>query len=146
WRTRLALHHKGLEFAAHPVSVSDKAAIAFSAQDKVPILKHGDRVVSDSWAIAQYLEKEFPDRPALFGGPVGETLTQVFNVWTDRELISALIPYFMRDVLDCVSDADAAHLRGQVEKAFKKSLEELAAEREKAISAFRRKLQPVRKA
>lgn len=146
WRTRLALHHKGLAFTVHPVSVSDKAVIAFSGQGKVPILKHDDHVVADSWAIALYLEQQFPDRPSLFGGAVGETLTQVFNVWTDRELIPALIPYFMHDVLDCVNEADAAHLRGQIESAVKKSLEDLAAEREKALPAFRRKLQPVRKA
>lgn len=146
WRTRLALHHKGLAFTVHPVSVSDKAVIAFSGQGKVPILKHDDHVVADSWAIALYLEQQFPDRPSLFGGAVGETLTQVFNVWTDRELIPALIPYFMHDVLDCVNEADAAHLRGQIESAVKKSLEDLAAERDKALPAFRRKLQPVRKA
>ena len=74
WRTRLALHHKGLTFTVHPVSVSDKAAIAFSGQRKVPILKHGDRIISDSWAIALYLEQAFPDRPSLFGGGVGERL------------------------------------------------------------------------
>ena len=68
WRTRLALHHKGLAFTTHVVSVSDKAAIAFSGQDKVPILRHGDRVVADSWTIALYLEQEFADRPTLFGG------------------------------------------------------------------------------
>ena len=47
WRTRLALHHKGLSFAVHPVSVSDKAAIWFSGQSKVPILKNGEHVVCD---------------------------------------------------------------------------------------------------
>lgn len=145
WRTRLALHHKGLPFAIHPVAVSDKAAIGFSGQTKVPILRHEDRIVTNSWAIALYLEREFPDRPSLFGGAVGETLTQVFNVWTDRELIPALVPYLMRDVLDCVADADAAHLRAQIESGFKRSLEELVSERPKALPAFRRKLQPVRK-
>jgi glutathione S-transferase len=145
WRTRLALHHKGLAFTTHAVSVSDKAAIAFSGQDKVPILKDGDRVISDSWTIALYLEQAFANRPTLFGGAVGETLTQVFNGWTDRELIPALIPYFMRDVLDCVNETDAVHLRGQIERALKKSLEELAVERDKALPAFRRKLAPVRK-
>jgi glutathione S-transferase len=146
WRTRLALHHKDLSFAVHPVAVSDKAAIGFSSQDRVPILKHDDRVISDSWAIALYLEKQFPERPTLFGGEVGQTLTHVFNVWADRELIPALIPFLMRDVLDCVDEADGAHLRRQIEGAMKKSLEELAAGREQAVQAFRRKLQPVRKA
>ena len=111
WRARLALHHKGLAFSVHPVAVSDKAAIGFSGQRKVPIVKHDGHVVTDSWAIALYLEKEFPERPTLFGGNVGQTLTQVFNVWADRELIPALIPFLMRDVLDCVSEADGAHLR-----------------------------------
>jgi glutathione S-transferase len=146
WRTRLALHHKGLPFAVHPVAVSDKAAIGFSGQSKVPILKHDGHVIPDSWAIALYLEKEFPERPTLFGGEVGQTLTHVFNVWADRELIPALIPFLMRDVLDCVSEADGAHLRRQIESAMKKSLEELSAGREQAVQAFRRKLQPVRKA
>lgn len=146
WRTRLALHHKGLPFAAHPVAVSDKAAIGFSGQSKVPILKHDGHVIPNSWAIALYLEKEFPERPTLFGGEVGQTLTHVFNVWADRELIPALIPFLMRDVLDCVREADGAHLRRQIESAMKKSLEELSAGRQQAVQAFRRKLQPVRKA
>jgi glutathione S-transferase len=145
WRTRLALHHKRLAFVVHPVAVSDKVAIAFSGQGKVPILKHGDHVVTDSWAIACYLERAFPDAPSLFGGPVGESLTHFFNLWTDRELVPAIVPYLMRDVLDCVEEADAQHLRGQIEGFFKKSLEELAGERGKVLEQFRRRLQPVRK-
>jgi glutathione S-transferase len=145
WRTRLALHHKSLSFSVHPVAVSDKAAIAFSGQGKVPILKHDDRVITDSWAIARYLERVFPDAPSLFGGPVGESLTQFFNLWTDRELVPAIVPYLMRDVLDCVEEADARHLRGQIEGFFKKPLEELWDQREKALEQFRRRLQPVRK-
>ena len=66
WRTRLALHHKGLGFATHVVSVTDKGAIAFSGQGKVPILRHGDRVVANSWAIALYLDREFADRPRYY--------------------------------------------------------------------------------
>ena len=145
WRTRLALHHKGLQFTVHPVAVSDKAAIGFSGHGKVPILKHDGRVITDSWAIALYLEKEFPEHPTLFGGEVGRTLTQVFNVWVDRELIPALMPFLMRDLTDCVGEADGAHLRRQIESAMKTSLEELHAGHEKALLAFRRKLQPVRK-
>jgi glutathione S-transferase len=145
WRSRLALHHKGLTFTVHPVAVSDKAATAFSGQGKVPILKHDERIVTDSWAIACYLERAFPDAPSLFGGPVGESLTQFFNLWADRDLVPALVPYLMHDVLDCVDEADARHLRAQIEGFFKKSLEELSAERDKALQQFRRRLQPVRK-
>ena len=57
WRTRLALLHKGLTFEVHPVHVSDKEAIAFSGQDKVPVIRDGGHVVSDSWKIAVDLER-----------------------------------------------------------------------------------------
>jgi glutathione S-transferase len=145
WRSRMALHHKGVDFRVRPVAVSDKRAIAFSGQTKVPILKAEDRVVCDSWDIAIFLEREFPDRPSLFGGPVGEQLTYFFNQWTDREIVPALVPYLMRDVLDCVDEPDRQHLRNQIEGFFKKSLEDLYTEREKALAQLGKKLSPVRK-
>lgn len=38
---------------------------------QVPIIQDGDKTVNDSFAIAQYLERTYPDRPSLFGGPGG---------------------------------------------------------------------------
>lgn len=145
WRTRLALLHKGLAVERHPVRVTDKGAIAFSGQDKVPVIRDGDRVVSDSWAIAVYLERTYPDRPSLFGGVAGQNLTQFFNAWADRDLIPLLVPSLMRDVLDCVSTEDAVHHRRQMEAIFKKPLEELYEGRTKSLDQFRRRLSPLRK-
>lgn len=145
WRTRMALHHKGLDFKSHLVAVSDKQAIAFSGQSKVPIIRVGDRVVSDSFEIATFLEREFPDRPSLFGGPQGEQLAYFFNLWTDREIVSGLVPYLMLDVLALVDETDQRHLRGQIEGVFKRSLEDLYGEREKALQQLGKKLAPVRK-
>jgi glutathione S-transferase len=71
WRARLALAHKGLEVETLPWRFTDKAAIADSGQDRVPVLRDEARVVSDSWRIAEYLEDAYPDRPSLFGGPGG---------------------------------------------------------------------------
>ncbi len=145
WRTRMALHHKGLDFDSHPVAVSDKQAIAFSGQGKVPIIRLGDRIVSDSFDIATFLEREYPDRPSLFGGPQGEQLAYFFNLWTDREIVSGLVPYLMLDVLALVDETDQRHLRGQIEGVFKRSLEDLYGEREKAFQQLGKKLAPVRK-
>lgn len=145
WRSRMALLHKGLEFRTRPVAARDKASIAFSGQDKVPIITYGGAVVADSWTIARYLERTFPDRPSLFGGPQGESLSQFFNIWVDRELVPLVMPCLMLDVLDCVDEGDAAHHRSQIEKIFKRPLEELHQERDKSLAQFRRRLQPVRK-
>ena len=73
WRTRHGAPSQGSRISSPIRSRSaTRPAIAFSGQTKVPIVKADDRVVSDSWAIAVFLEREFPDRPSLFGGPVGE--------------------------------------------------------------------------
>ena len=61
WRTRLALHHKGLSFAVHPVAVSDKAAIGFSGQGKVPILKHDGRVIPTRGRSRSIWKRNFPN-------------------------------------------------------------------------------------
>jgi glutathione S-transferase len=145
WRTRLALLHKGLAFEVHPVSVADKGAIRFSGQDLVPIIRDGDRIVSDSWKIACFLEQTYPDRPALFGGALGRNLTYFFNMWADRELIPLLVPPLMLDVLGCVGEAEAVHHRTQMETIFKRKLEDLYAERAKTLEQFRKRLAPVRR-
>lgn len=144
WRTRLALAHKGLAAEYRPVAVSDKQTIAFSGQDKVPILVDGDQVVSDSWVIAEYLERTWPDRPSLFGGATGMGLSRFVNSYVDRTLIPQLVPLVMVDVVACVDPADGRHLRGQIEGLFRRTLEELAAARDTDIRGFRKLLDPVR--
>jgi len=143
WRSRLALAHKDLAVEYKPVRVSDKAAIAFSKQDKVPILVDGEEVIQDSWRIAQHLETRYPDK-SLFGGEIGQSLSRFFNTWVDRTIVPRLIPLLMVDLHGIVEDADARHVRGVIEKAFGKTLEELSANRDKDIVAFRRLLDPAR--
>ena len=63
--------HKGLPFDTIPWRFTDKDAIAFSGQGRVPVLVDGDEVVSDSWTIATYLEDAYADRPSLFRGDGG---------------------------------------------------------------------------
>lgn len=143
WRTRMALAHKGLAFESRPVAVSDKAAIAFSGQERVPILKDGERVVHDSWKIAEYLEATYPDRP-LFGGDIGRSVTRIINAWADRTLIPLLFPALMLENVTRLAASDATHIRAQLEKATGRPLEELAAGRAGAVKAFARSLDPVR--
>jgi len=144
WRTRLALAHKGLAFESRPVKVSDKAAIAFSGQKRVPIIRHGEQVVFDSWRIAEYLEAAFPDTATLFAGPGGQALARFVNHWADRTMIPALAPCVAPYVVDCVEADDAAHIRAGMEKGFGRTLEEMAAARESGLKRFRQAIEPLR--
>jgi glutathione S-transferase len=138
WRSRLALAHKGLTPEYCGVRVSDKATIAFSKQDKVPILRDGEQVIADSWRIAEYLEAAYPDRPSLFGGPVGQGLARLVNAWVDRQIIPAVAPLVVCDLPSCVDEQDGAHLRAHMEKAFGVTLEEMRIERTARLQDLRR--------
>jgi glutathione S-transferase len=144
WRARLALAHKGLAFESRPVKVTDKAAIAFSGQKRVPILRRGDTVVFDSWRIAEFLEQTYPDRPSLFGGPGGLALARFVNHWTDRALIPAVGPTVAAAIPACVEPDDAAHIRATFEKGFGRTLEDMWATRDAGLKRLRTTLEPLR--
>src|SRR5262245_16614353 len=70
WRAKFALAHKGLEWKEVPIGFGDKDRIAFSGQGLVPVIvdhAHADKEVHDSWDIAVYLDRTYPDRPLIEG-------------------------------------------------------------------------------
>jgi glutathione S-transferase len=138
WRTRMALAHKGLPVEYRGVRVSDKASIAFSNQGKVPVLRDGERVIVDSWRIAEYLEQSYPSAPSLFGGATGQALARFINTWADRQAIPAVAPVVACDLPSRVDAEDGAHLRAVFEKAFGQTLEQMREERDGRLKQLRR--------
>ena len=141
WRTKMALKHKGLDFESQPVLMSDKAAIAFSGGKTVPIVRDGERVVRDSWQIAEYLEDRYADRPSLFGGAIGRGMAQAFNTWADRTLLALLMPVIVADLHERIDAGDDAYFRKQFEGFLKSTLEEARARREESGKRLERQLE-----
>lgn len=144
WRTRLALAHKQLPVETVAWRFTEKAAIAFSGQGKVPVLVDGETVISDSWAIAEYLERRYPERPSLFGGETGRAVTRFINQWTDGVLQAALARLLVPDVFAVLHDKDKAYFRESREKFFGCTLEALAARREAYREDLEEALRPLR--
>lgn len=145
WRARLALAHKGLEVETLPWRFTDKAAIADSGQDRVPVLRDEARVVSDSWRIAEYLEDAYPDRPSLFGGPGGRALARFVNAWADAVQLPAVAGLVVADIVPHLGPEDRAYFIASREKRYGKPLAEVVAGRETRVEAFRQTtLQPLR--
>jgi glutathione S-transferase len=144
WRTKLALMHKGLTFETIPWHFTDKDAIAFSGQGRVPVLVDGDRVVFDSWAIATYLEDTYRDRPSLFGGAGGRAVTRFVNVWADTILVGGILRLVVTDILAHLHEKDRAYFRETREKRLGATLEMVSANREADLLTFRKTLEPVR--
>ncbi len=144
WRAKMALKHKGLDFEAIPLLLTDKESIAFANSTSVPVMVDGDAIRADSWDIATYLEETYPDAPSLFGGPIGEGVTRVVNSWCDRAVNVALGPLIARDVLDAAHPTDRAYFRETMEKMYKRTLEEVQEGREDRVKALYRTLDPIR--
>lgn len=144
WRIRFALAHKRLDFEAVPCRFTEKDRIAFSGQEKVPVLIDGDEVVSDSWNIACHLERAYPDRPSLFGGEAGQALTRFYVDWTDRVLHNALIRLLATHIHAHVHEMDKAYFRRTREQRFGTTLEEFCSDRERSLKELNRVLEPLR--
>ena len=144
WRTKLALMHKGLAFETIPWRFTEKDAIAFSGQGRVPVLLDGDRVAFDSWTIATYLEDSYPDRPSLFRGDGGRAVTRFVNAWADTILIGGILRLVVTDIFAHLHDKDRAYFRETREKRLGATLEAVSANRNTDVLTFRKTLEPVR--
>ncbi len=144
WRTRLALAHKGLEAELVPVRFTDKDLVAFSGQTRVPVLVDGETTVSDSWAIACYLEDTYADRPSLFGGAGGRAVSRILNAWMDKVQNPLIVRMIVLDIFNAIDDADKEHFRATREQRFAMPLADVQADRGERIEDFRAGLEFLR--
>ena len=146
WRSRMALAHKNLEVEIVPWRMTEKEAIAFSNQGKVPVIvdgNKGEKVVCDSWNIAKYLEETYPDKPSLFGSAEAQAETMFINSW-DGNVLGVLLPIIIYDVFENLDPKDKAYFRESRESRLGKSLEEFKDVTEDQINNFRTFLDPLR--
>nr|WP_245185454.1 glutathione S-transferase family protein [Falsiroseomonas frigidaquae] len=144
WRTKMALAMKGLPVETIAWRFTEKQVLGALGCDKVPVLVDGDRVVTDSWAIAEYLEETYPDRPSLFGGPGGHALARFINAWTDAVLHAGLVRMVVADIAKVLAPEDAGYFRQSREARFGMPLEAVQADREAKLEGFRQSLHPLR--
>ncbi len=143
WRTRMALAHKGLEAQTLPWRFTEKDAIKPHNSDKVPVLLDGDKAVADSWAIANYLEDKHPDKPSLFGGTGGRAMARMVNSWGDL-MAGSIAPFIVADVHGQLGPVDQKYFRESREARFGKRLEDVIADRDQRVEAWRKTLEPLR--
>nr|WP_246753887.1 glutathione S-transferase family protein [Jiella flava] len=144
WKVRLALKHKGLDFGTRAAGFTEIPELEGGFSKTVPILKDGEALVTDSFAIAEYLETAYPDRPSLFGGEGGRALSRFVESWTQRTIHPALARIAALDIHDCLGASDQAYFRASREKAFGTSLENFVADRQSRIAPFLASLEPLR--
>lgn len=143
WKVRLALRHKGLDFRTVPVPFTGVPAIE-GGSGIVPVLRDGETIVADSFAIAEYLEANYPDAPSLFDGEGGRHLSRFVESWSQRTIHPAVGSFALLDIHDRLDPADQAYFRASRERRLGQPLEAAVEGREQRVGPFLQQLESLR--
>ncbi len=146
WRIRMALAHKGLRFQAVPWRAVEKDRIAKSGGGTVPVLVDGDLWLGESWDIAEYLEKTFPDRPALFDSDGDRAKARLIDHWITQTVHPVIARAVLMDQFPYLDDRDKAYYLERTKRKFGKTLAELDNDPDGAIAELQGVLTPLQSA
>jgi len=145
WKTRMCLAHKGLEFQPVPVGFTQISGIENGDGRRVPVIRHGDNIIEDSFAIALYLRDSYPDRgKRLFKGDGAVSLTRFVESWCQSQIHPWVGKWALMDIYNMLGKEDQAFFRKTREATFKMPLEEVVADRESRIPDLKGILMPIR--
>ncbi|KAA0970221.1 glutathione S-transferase family protein [Aureimonas fodinaquatilis] len=144
WKARMALRHKGLEYTSLPVPFTKVRHVEDGFDRTVPVLRHGKDVVQDSFAIAEYLETTYPDRPSLFGGEGGRAMARFVESWSHVHIRSFVVSAALMDIYSLLDEVDKEHFRRTREAFFGMRLEDVVNRDPARLDEFSRSLEPMR--
>ncbi|MDP7667296.1 MAG: glutathione S-transferase N-terminal domain-containing protein [Rhodospirillales bacterium] len=144
WRTRMALAHKGLAYETRACRHVDIARICDSRRKGLPVIEDGACVIEDSWRIAEHLECAYAHGASLFDGEAGRAFALFVHVWLRPAVHLPAVQMLAGDLHDRLLPEDRAYFRSRQEARFGRTLEEMQADREGRIDAWRELLEPLR--
>ncbi len=87
-KVRLILDYKGLAYRKIEVTpgIGQVDLFRLTGQKQVPVLKDGSRYITDSTAIAKYLDLEYPERPLIPRDSKQRGLCLMMEEWADESI------------------------------------------------------------
>ena len=143
WKTRMAIAHKGLASETIATPFTKVASVEGGDARRVPVIRDGETVVEESYAIAKYLDEKYPDAPSLFNGAGGEALTNHIINWSQTQLHPAVVKLCLMDIYNSLAPDDQTFFRHTREKLFGCTLEEFDAKFEKNADGLNAALVPL---
>lgn len=136
WKARMALRHKGFEVETRPVPFTQVPMVEDGFSSLVPVLRDGERLIADSFDIAEHLEATYPDRPTLFAGDGGRRLSRFVESWSQTTLHPFIVSTAVLDIHDALAEPDKVYFRGSREARLGRSLEAVPVDRERRLPLF----------
>ena len=124
WRTKLALMHKGLQFDTIPWRFTDKDAIAFSGQGRVPVLSTAIKSFSIPGQLRPISRTPMQIVLRCFVATARRAVTRFVNAWADGVLVGGILRLIVTDILAHLDEKDRAYFRETREDRFGAALED----------------------
>lgn len=97
--------------------------------------------LTDSFAIAEYLEEKYPDRPSLFGAnPSEKNLQRFFESYVQSKLHPSIQRMVYEDMYNMQDDANAHYFRSSREKSSGRPYTQIAGDRAENLKELRENL------
>lgn len=144
WKAKMALAHKRLHATKVPTRFLEVPKVEGGVSKMVPVIRDGDKIVIDSFAIALYLDEAYPERPTLFGGEGGKAMARFIERWSQFTIHPYIATVALTDLHAMQDEPNASYFRESREQRYGKRLEEVIAGRDAGLSAFRASLEPLR--
>jgi glutathione S-transferase len=145
WRAKMALAHKGLPFETIATSFTGLSGVEGGASKLVPVINDAGRIVQDSFEIALYLDRQYPDRPALFDGEAAIASARFLESWAFLTVHPVSMRMMVKDIHDLLGEADQTYFRSSREARLGRRLEEHQTGVDANLEALAAVLEPVRR-
>jgi glutathione S-transferase len=144
WNIKLCLLHKKIDFETIPVRFSEKNKIAFSGQGLVPIVKHNNEFVFESWNIIEWLEKNYTERK-LFKNETSKNFSYFLYFWTSRQLLPILFKIIAHEIPNILEGEDINYYIKTREERINGPITKFKPYISDNILEFKKMISPVRK-
>ena len=143
WNVKLCLLYKNIDFETVAIGFSEKNKILFSNQQLVPVLKHQDGHISDSWNIINWLDENY-ENPKLFVNEASKNFSHFLYLWTSRQILPILFKIIAHEIPNILEGDDLNHYIITREERIKGPITKFVPVISDSIKKFRSLINPMR--
>ena len=144
WIIKICLIHKQIKFETVPVRFSEKSKIEFSNQLLLPILKHKNGFVCDSWNILNWLNENYENK-RLFVNTSSKNFSHFLYHWTSKQLLPVLFKIIAHEIPNVLEGEDIDYFIKTREDRINGPITKFIPTISQSIKDFRKLITPIRK-
>ena len=144
WATKYAVAHKGFEMDVVPGGFTGIMERTGGRTERLPAIVDDGEFILDSWLIAEYLDRKYPDRPMLIGDPGIKPLAQALETWLWSVAIGPWMTCYLKEYRDRSLPQDHEYVTESRERMFGRKIEDIVVGREDRLPTVPPNLQLLR--